>query len=62
LAPPSPTQLAWRGRIESALRVGGPLLDLVLVAGDRLTRVLVRAEVEAPAPPRRLGAGPAARP
>jgi hypothetical protein len=62
VAPPSPTQLSWRGRIESALRVTGPLLDLVLVAGDRLTRVLVRAEVEGPAPPRRLGAGPTTRP
>ncbi len=63
MAPPSPTQLAWRGRIEAALRVAGPFLDLVLVAGDRLSRALVRADVEAPVPPRRLGtgAGPADR-
>jgi hypothetical protein len=61
VAPPSPTQLAWRRRIESALRVAGPLLDLALAAGDRLSRALVRGEVEAPVPPRRLGAGPADR-
>jgi hypothetical protein len=61
VAPPSPTQLAWRGRIEATLRVAGPFLDLVLAAGDRLSRVLVRSEVEAPAPARRLGAGPADR-
>jgi hypothetical protein len=57
VAPPSPKQLAWRGRIEATLRVAGPVLDLVLAAGDRLSRVLERGEVEAPAPPRRLGAG-----
>jgi hypothetical protein len=61
VAPPSPTQLVWRGRIEAVLRVVGPLLDLGLAAGDRLSRALVRGDIEAPVPPRRLGAGPADR-
>jgi hypothetical protein len=47
--PPSPTQLVWRGRIEAMLRIAAPALDLVLAAGDRLSRVVERDEVEAPA-------------
>jgi hypothetical protein len=37
------------------------LLDLGLAAGDRLSRALARGDIEAPVPPRRLGAGPADR-
>jgi len=40
MAPPSPRQLAVRHRLEQALRVVGPALDLVLLAGDRLSRVV----------------------
>jgi hypothetical protein len=47
--PPTPTQLAWRGRIEAVLRIAAPALDLVLAAGDRLSRVVERDELEAPA-------------
>jgi len=47
--PPSPTQLVWRGRIEAVLRIAAPALDLVLVAGDRLSRVVERDEIEPPA-------------
>lgn len=36
----SPTQLAWRGRIESGLRIAAPFLDLLLLVGDRLSRAL----------------------
>jgi hypothetical protein len=64
VAPPSPTQLAWRGRIEAALRVVGPALDLLLAVGDRVSRAVDRGEDEldalppAPAPPRRhVGSG-----
>src|SRR4051795_2211846 len=67
VAPPSPTQLAWRRRIEAALRVAAPALDLVLAAGDRFSRVVARGEDEleslapgqpAPVPPgRRVGPG-----
>ena len=38
--PPSPTQLVWRERIEAGLRVAAPALDLLLAAGDRVSRVL----------------------
>jgi hypothetical protein len=47
--PPTPTQLAWRGRIEAVLRIAAPALDLVLAAGDRLSRVVERDEIEPPA-------------
>lgn len=45
---PTPTQLAWRGRIEAALRIAAPALDLVLAAGDRLSRIVERDELEPP--------------
>jgi hypothetical protein len=73
VAPPSPTQLAWRGRVESVLRIAAPALDLVLAAGDRISRLADRdglgappapQRVEPPSPMRRVGAGAgaAARP
>jgi len=55
MAPPSPTQLAWRGRIEAALRVAAPALDLLLAAGDRLSRAVDREALDSPAPARRVG-------
>ena len=70
VAPPSPTQLAWRRRIETVPRVAAPALDLPLAAGDRLARAVARGDDEleslpagppAPAPPgRRVGPGPTA--
>jgi hypothetical protein len=45
--PPTPTQLAWRGRIEAVLRLAAPALDLVLAAGDRLSRAVEREELDA---------------
>jgi hypothetical protein len=47
--PPTPTQLAWRGRIEAVLRIAAPALDLMLAVGDRLSRVVEREELEPPA-------------
>ncbi len=38
MAPPTPTQLAWRRRVEAVLRVAAPGLNLILFAGDRLSR------------------------
>jgi hypothetical protein len=40
--PPTSTQLAWRGRIESVLRLAAPALDLMLAAGDRVSRAVDR--------------------
>ena len=71
VAPPSPTQLAWRRRIETVLRVAAPGLDLLLAAGDRFSRAVARDDDDdleslpagppAPVPPRRrVGLGTAA--
>jgi hypothetical protein len=62
----SPSQLANRARIESLLRIAAPALDLLLAAGDRVSRIGGGAQVE-PEPSRRslraevrtpLGGGP----
>ena len=63
VAPPTPTQLAWRGRIEAMIRLARPALDLVLAAGDRVSRTVEREDldwtppraVSRPAQPPRLG-------
>ena len=44
----SPTQAAWRGRIEAGIRIAEPFLDLLLAAGERVSRIVERDEVEAP--------------
>jgi hypothetical protein len=61
VAPPTPTQLAWRGRIETGLRVAAPFLDLLLAAGDRLSRVVDRDALDAPAAPRSVSTPAAQR-
>ena len=48
----SPTQRAWRARIEAVLRVAAPGLDLMLAAGDRLSRAVERDDLDW-VPPRR---------
>jgi hypothetical protein len=40
-------------RIESLIRIAAPALDLVLYAGDKISRVAGRKDVQ-PEPPRRL--------
>jgi hypothetical protein len=52
----TPGQLARRRRIEGAIRLVAPALDLLLFAGDRVSRVAGRNEVP-PDPPRRLDGG-----
>jgi hypothetical protein len=46
-----------RRRIEVLIRVAAPALDIVLFAGDRLSRVAGRNQID-PEPPRRLGDRP----
>ncbi|MDQ3607536.1 MAG: hypothetical protein M3459_01345 [Actinomycetota bacterium] len=42
MSAPKPPIARHRGRVEAALRVAAPLLDLVLATGDRLSRTLSR--------------------
>jgi hypothetical protein len=56
----TPSQLAWRRRVETGIRLAAPVLDLVLAVGDRVSRVAGRGEPQ-PEPPRRI-AGAADRP
>ena len=54
----SASQLAHRRRIEAAIRVAAPALDLFLFVGDRVSRVAGRSEI-APEPARRRLVPPA---
>ena len=56
----TPRQLANRRRVEAAIGLAAPALDLLLFAGDRLSRVAGRNDVD-PEPPR-LGRRPARTP
>jgi hypothetical protein len=38
--PPTPRQLRTRARFEALIGLGAPLLDLVLAAGDRISRAV----------------------
>jgi len=46
MAPPTPNQLRWRQRFETLIRVMQPGLDLVLLAGDRVSRAVDRSDDE----------------
>ena len=46
MAPLTPAQLRTRRRVESVIRLMAPALDLVLAAGDRVSRILEREDVE----------------
>jgi hypothetical protein len=46
MAAPSPTQLAWRGRIEALIRLARPGLDLVLAVGERVSRAVEREDLD----------------
>jgi hypothetical protein len=59
----TPTQLAWRGRVETGLRIAAPALDLLLAAGDRLARLVEPADTwEPPVRPTGNGRVPSRRP
>ena len=70
MAPPSPTHLAWRRRIEAVLRVAAPALDLLLATGDRVSRLAARGDDDLDSLPAATGApvpshrrvGPGVRP
>jgi hypothetical protein len=57
----SSAQLARRRRIEAAIRVASPFLDLVLLAGGQLSRIAGRDALEAEPPPPAVTSGSAAR-
>jgi hypothetical protein len=46
MAPLSQDQLRMRRRIEGLIRFVAPALDIVLVIGDRVSRVVEREDVE----------------
>jgi len=48
------TQLALRRRIEALIGLAAPALDLVLFAGEQVSRVAGRNEID-PEPPRPIG-------
>ena len=62
MAQPSPSQLIWRRRVETALGVVAPALDLLLAAGDRLSRAVERDDLDWVPPRRALANGSASRP
>jgi hypothetical protein len=58
----TPAQQSRVRRIESLIRLAAPALDLLLFAGDRVSRVAGRNEID-PEPPRRsMGRGAARTP
>jgi hypothetical protein len=61
MAPPTPTQMAWRGRVETGLRIVSPALDLLLAAGDRLARLVEPDDTWEPPVRPGLGHSPARR-
>ena len=62
MAQPSPGQLLWRRRVETALAIAAPALDLLLTAGDRLSRAVEREDLDWVPPRRALSNGYANRP
>jgi len=46
VAPLTPDQLRRREQIETVLRIAAPALNLVLAAGDRISRLVERDDVE----------------
>jgi hypothetical protein len=46
MAPLTPGQLKTRRRVETAIRLMAPALDLVLAVGDRVSRIVERDDAE----------------
>ena len=51
VAPRTPRQLANRRRVEGVIGLAAPLLDVLLFAGEQLSRVAGRNDID-PEPPR----------
>ena len=49
----SPAQLELQRRVESLIALAAPALDLLLFAGDRVSRIAGRNQID-PEPPKRL--------
>lgn len=58
----TPAQRRWRHRIESVLRLAAPALDLYLAAGDRLSRIVERDDLDWVPPRTALGPTETPRP
>jgi hypothetical protein len=50
----TPRQRAWQRRVEGLIALAAPVLDVVLFAGEQVSRVAGRNEID-PEPPRRIG-------
>ena len=58
----TPAQRRWRARIEGVLQLAAPALDLFLAAGDRLSRVVEREDLDWVPPRKSLGPNETPRP
>jgi hypothetical protein len=50
----TPEMLAWQRRMEALIGLAAPVLDVILFAGEQVSRVAGRNQID-PDPPRRLG-------
>jgi type IV secretory pathway ATPase VirB11/archaellum biosynthesis ATPase len=46
MPPMTPGQLRTRQRVETVIKLASPVLDLVLAAGDRVSRIVEPTDVE----------------
>ena len=58
MAPLTPEQLRTRERVETLIRLAAPALNVVLAAGDRLSRIVERDDNEYYPPRTRTGTEP----
>ncbi len=63
MTPPTPKQARTRARFEALIGLGAPVLDLVLAAGERVSRIAGREDDYIPirASEDRLELGPSTR-
>jgi hypothetical protein len=62
MAPLTPDQLRTRRRVESLIRLMAPALELMLAAGERVSRVVERDDAEYYPPRVNRGGGDLQRP